>query len=101
MYIEVDTKELNDYKQKVFEEVKAKGELPEQVCERNVVSIDFSKESTKDVASHGYDSAVPTCWVLEGLVMYLQVDSVETMYKEICDISADGSLVIVNVIYEA
>lgn len=100
MYIEVDEKSVNDYKQKVIEEIKAKGELPEPVCERKIVSIDFSKESTKDVVGHGYDSTVPTCWILEGLVMYLKKEEVEKMYEEICDISPAGSLVIVNTIEE-
>lgn len=97
MYIEVDTKSVNDYKDKVLEEIKAKGELPELVCERQVVSIDFAKESTKDIANHGFDQTVPTCWILEGLVMYLDKDSVVKMYNEISDISPPGSLIMVNI----
>lgn len=95
-YVEVDAKPVNDYKIKVLEEVKAKEGLPEQVCERQVISMDFSKESTKDLPAHGLKE-MPTCWVLEGLVMYLDVDSVKKMYREICDLSPAGSLVMINI----
>jgi O-methyltransferase involved in polyketide biosynthesis len=94
-YVEVDTKQVNDYKNKVLEEVKAKEGLPEQICERQVISMDFSKESTKDLPSHGFKE-MPTCWVLEGLVMYLEKDVVKKMYEEISDLSPAGSQVIIN-----
>merc|ERR1712086_185088 len=67
------------------------------MCERQVISMDFAKESTKDLPTHGMKE-MPTCWVLEGLVMYLDVDSVTKLYTEICDLSPAGSLVMINVI---
>jgi methyltransferase (TIGR00027 family) len=96
-YVEVDALAVNEYKAKVLEEVKAASGLPEQVCERLVVSMDFKKESTKDLPTHGV-KMMPTCWVLEGLVMYLDDDSVKKLYEEICDLSPAGSLVIINII---
>lgn len=96
-YIELDTQSVNDYREKVLEEIKAKGELPEKICERQAISMDFSKETIKDITNHGFDKEVPTCWVLEGLVMYLDKDSVLTMYKEIAEISAPSSLIMVNI----
>jgi len=95
-YVEVDAKPVNDYKSKVLEEVKAKEGLPEQICERQVISMDFSIESTKDLPAHGFKE-MPTCWVLEGLVMYLTPEVVKKMYEEINDLSPAGSQVIINV----
>lgn len=72
MYIEVDSQSVNDSKSKVFEDLKAKGEFKDEpFCERKVISMDFSKESTKDLPTHGFSQEVPTCWILEGLIMYL------------------------------
>jgi len=34
--------------------------------------MDFEKESTKDLTNHGFDKTIATCWVLEGLIMYLK-----------------------------
>jgi len=38
--------------------------------------MDFSKESVKDLSKYGYNNQTPTCWLLEGLVMYLKKDVV-------------------------
>ena len=58
--------------------------------------MDFSKESTKDLPTHGFNHALPTCWILEGLVMYLQAAEVTALLNEISDLSASGSFLIVN-----
>jgi len=83
-------------KNKTLEEIKAKGELPEPIVELKTVSIDFGKESTKDLPNHGFNPEVATCWLLEGLIMYLEKDSVEKLYKEISELSAPGSFIILN-----
>ena len=58
--------------------------------------MDFNKESTKDLPSHGYDASVPTCWILEGLVMYLTKDAVKQLLEEITGLSVKGSYMILN-----
>lgn len=65
-YVEVDVEAINTFKTKKLEELGA-----EAFCPRQVISQDFSKESTKDLPKHGFDASLPTCWILEGLVMYL------------------------------
>ena len=58
--------------------------------------MDFSKESTKDLPTHGYDASLPTCWILEGLVMYLKKDEVVKLLEEITGLSVKGSYMILN-----
>ena len=41
IYIEVDTKPVIDYKEKVFADLKSKGMLPETVCPRKVITMDY------------------------------------------------------------
>ena len=40
-YTEVDTKPVNDLKNKVLDELKGKGELNDPFCERKTISMDF------------------------------------------------------------
>ena len=96
LYLEVDTKAVSDSKQKVLDELKAKGELNDPICERKVIALDFSKESTKDLPNHRFNQDVPTCWILEGLVMYLKKEDNEKLMEELSALSAPGSYAILN-----
>ena len=96
IYIEVDTKTVNDKKSKILEDLQAKGLLMKPMCERKIISIDFSKESTKDLPKHGFDQEIPTCWILEGLVMYLKKEDNVKLMDEMSELSAVGSYIIVN-----
>jgi O-methyltransferase involved in polyketide biosynthesis len=70
------------------------------ICQRRaVVSMDFSKESVKDLPKHkeaGFDPLSPSCWILEGLVMYLTRDDNIKLLEEISSISSKGSYLILN-----
>merc|ERR1711920_218238 len=61
-----------------------------------VITTDFMKESTKDLPNHGYDASLPTCWILEGLVMYMQKPEVIQLLTELTGLSAKGSYIILN-----
>ena len=58
--------------------------------------MDFMKESIKDLPNHGYDESLPTCWILEGLVMYLKKPEVLKMLEEMTTLSPKGSHIILN-----
>ena len=61
-YWEIDTGSILDYKQNVFNQLNAKGELPEELCERKPISMDFSNETIADLPlQYDYDSSIPTC----------------------------------------
>ena len=82
---------MNNEKAKKLEEL---NEVPK--CQRLVISMDFKKESIKDLPNHGYQSTLPTCWILEGLVMYLKQTEVLKMLEELTGLSPKGSYIILN-----
>lgn len=97
LYLEVDAASVMDHKQKVLNQLKEKGELPQLLCDCKSISMDFSKESVADLPSkHGYDAAIPTGWILEGLIMYLKRKDVEQLMDTISDLSASNSYLILN-----
>lgn len=61
------------------------------------VSIDFERESLDTVLEHaGHDRTLPTCWIWEGVVMYLTRDAMTATLTNIAGRSAPGSTLIVN-----
>ena len=98
LYLEVDSAEVNKYKNGVLQGLKAEGKLPDPQCTRNIVSMDFKKETIADLPSKGsdFDKEQPTCWILEGLIMYLSVEDNITLLTELSKLSAAGSLLILN-----
>jgi methyltransferase (TIGR00027 family) len=72
-------------------------ELPPATGAINFVPIDFARESLDTVLERaGHDRAVPTCWIWEGVVMYLTHDVVRATLMKIGELSAPGSTLIVN-----
>ena len=72
-------------------------ELPPAIGQVSFVAIDFEKESLTDVLDRaGHDRASPTCWIWEGVVMYLTRDAMRATLAGIADRSAPGSTLIVN-----
>ena len=61
------------------------------------ISIDFERESLDSVLERaGHDRASPTCWIWEGVVMYLTRDAMRATLAAIARRSARGSTLIVN-----
>ena len=72
-------------------------ELPPPVGAVSFVSIDFERESLDTVLeTAGHDASVPTCWIWEGVVMYLTRDAMHATVAAIAGRSAIGSTLIVN-----
>ena len=71
--------------------------LPPAIGQVNFVSIDFEKQSLNDVLDRAkHDRASPTCWIWEGVVMYLSRDAMRATLAGIAKRSAPGSTLIVN-----
>eukprot|EP00039_Didymoeca_costata_P002440 m.60239 g.60239 ORF g.60239 m.60239 type:complete len:318 (-) comp11305_c2_seq2:78-1031(-) len=102
-YIECDEKAVNDYKNGVLDELKSKGELPDPLVSRTIVSMDFKTESVKDIPSKVdvFDVERPTCWILEGLVMYLTAEENTKLLTEISSISGKDSYIILNFVADS
>ena len=73
------------------------GALPASSASVVFVSIDFEHESLDAaLARAGHDAAQPTCWIWEGVVMYLSPEVVRSTLASIAGRSAKGSTLIVN-----
>jgi methyltransferase (TIGR00027 family) len=72
-------------------------ELPPAKGKVSFVPIDFKHDSLDAVLEHaGHDRSSPTCWIWEGVVMYLTHDVVRATLAAIVSRSAPGSTLIVN-----
>jgi methyltransferase (TIGR00027 family) len=72
-------------------------ELPPATADVTFVSMDFERESLSRVLERaGHDRATPTCWIWEGVVMYLTREAMRATLTGIADRSARGSTLIVN-----
>ncbi len=72
-------------------------ELPPAIGTIKFVAIDFERESLGTVLERaGHDRTTPTCWIWEGVVMYLTRDAMRTTLMGIAERSAPGSTLIVN-----
>jgi methyltransferase (TIGR00027 family) len=100
LYWDIDTASIMNHKQKILEELKKeKGDqVAQPLCQIKAIAMDFSKESITEILplKHDFQRSVPTCWILEGLIMYLQHANVEELLDEISDLSCSGSFLILN-----
>lgn len=72
-------------------------ELPPAIGAVTFVSMDFELESLDDVLERaGHNRSSPTCWIWEGVVMYLTRDAMRATLADIARRSASGSTLIVN-----
>jgi methyltransferase (TIGR00027 family) len=72
-------------------------ELPPAAGVVSFVSMDFERESLDTVLERaGHDRAAPTCWIWEGVVMYLTRDAMRATLADVAGRSAPGSTLIVN-----
>jgi len=72
-------------------------ELPPAIGTVSFVSIDFEREALGAVLERaGHDPSSPTCWIWEGVVMYLRRDVMLATLGDIAKRSAPGSTLIVN-----
>jgi methyltransferase (TIGR00027 family) len=72
-------------------------ELPAAAAIVSFVSIDFERESLDAALERaGHNRSLPTCWIWEGVVMYLTRDAMRATLAGIAGRSAPGSTLIVN-----
>jgi len=79
------------------EKIARVAELPPPLGVVSFVSIDFERESLQNVLEQsGHDSSATTCWIWEGVVMYLTREAMRATLAAIGGRSATGSTLIVN-----
>lgn len=67
----------------------AHGAIPS--ADRREVPIDLRQDWPAALRAAGFDPAVPTAWLAEGLLMYLPADAQDRLFEQITQLSAPGS----------
>lgn len=62
-------------------------------AERRTVSIDLREDWPTALRAAGFDSAAPTAWCAEGLLIYLPPDAQDRLFDTITALSAPGSTI--------
>ncbi|MEC3954622.1 SAM-dependent methyltransferase [Nocardia sp. CDC153] len=83
---EIDLPELFDFKEPVLA---ASGATP--TCHRHVVVADLREDWRKPLLASGFQPSVPTCWVDEGSLGYLNQDWNQRVVRTLTELSAPGS----------
>lgn len=92
LIIEVETPEMHEARQTLLDGLGA-----EPLCKRSAVCCDVTDDALAGkLADGGWDSARPTVWLLEGLLMYLPRSNQEALLQLLGKLSAPGSTAICN-----
>jgi methyltransferase (TIGR00027 family) len=83
---ELDTPEMLGFKQRVLDEQGA-----EARCERVTVAIDLREDWPGALRTAGFEPGAPVAWVIEGLLVYLEEESVDRLMRDVAELSAPGS----------
>jgi methyltransferase (TIGR00027 family) len=83
---ELDFPEVSAFKEKVLSGCDA---VP--TCERRRVPVDLRASWTGELVAAGFDHAVPTAWLAEGLLLYLTADEAARLLTGVGDLSTPGS----------
>ncbi len=67
-------------------------------CRRVAVGIDLADDWPKALEAHGFDSAAPTVWTIEGLLQYLHAPAVDRLFARVDALSAPGSVLLYDVV---
>ncbi|HEU4642974.1 MAG TPA: class I SAM-dependent methyltransferase [Gemmatimonadaceae bacterium] len=71
--------------------------LPSAIARVTYVPVDFRHDALAGALERaGHDAARPTCWIWEGVVMYLARDAMRSTLADVRRLSAVGSTLIVN-----
>jgi len=85
-FFEVDKQSLFDVKEPLLQDV------PSQCLDRQIVPGDLGSMDLKTaLQTAGFNASQPSCWLLEGLVMYLTAPEMRRLAAEIGQLAAPGS----------
>ncbi|WP_280440871.1 SAM-dependent methyltransferase [Nocardia brasiliensis] len=68
----------------------------EPAVERREVPVDLREDWPAALRDKGFDPAVPTAWLVEGLLRYLPADAQDRLLTAVTELSAPGSRVALN-----
>ncbi|MFX0207247.1 MAG: class I SAM-dependent methyltransferase [Candidatus Hodarchaeota archaeon] len=88
---EIDFSVINQYKEKILQD-----EQP--LCNLVRLSTDLSKpEWVSHLIQTGFSNTIPTFWVLEGLVYYLEQETVSSLLGKAAEISVEESQIFLDI----
>ena len=85
---EIDQPAVIDFKTGVLASLGA-----QPTARHQTVGIDLREDWPTALTAAGFDPAVPTAWLAEGLLIYLPADAQDRLFDTITDLSAPGSAV--------
>jgi methyltransferase (TIGR00027 family) len=83
---ELDTADVLDSKSQALE-----GHTVHPVCSRTPVSCDLRSDWSIPLLAAGFRPEIPTTWIIEGVLMYLDEDRVNDVIRAVTAMSAPGS----------
>jgi len=72
------------------------GEQP--ACTRVEIPVDLTEDWRDNLQANGFDATVPTAWLIEGLLQYLDEAAVRTLFERIDSLSAPASALLYEVV---
>jgi methyltransferase (TIGR00027 family) len=85
---ELDQPEVIDFKTETLA-----GLVASPKADRRTVAIDLRNDWPTALKDNGFDSAQPTAWIAEGLLIYLPPEAQDLLFDRINELSAPGSRV--------
>ena len=67
-------------------------------CTRTAVPIDLADDWPAALVAAGFDPTIKTCWLVEGLLQYLEQPFIATLFARLAALAAPGSRVLYDVI---
>jgi methyltransferase (TIGR00027 family) len=83
---ELDLPELFGFKERILAEEGAVAR-----CERRVVEVDLREDWPSRLARVGFEPAIPSAWVAEGLLVYLSSEDAARVLTSVGELAAPGS----------
>ena len=60
-------------------------------CTRRPVAVDLREDWPRSLAAAGFDAGAPSAWLVEGLLVYLEVEEARQLLATVTGLSAPGS----------
>lgn len=67
-------------------------------CRRVAIGVDLTTDWTDPLRSNGFDPDLPTVWLMEGLLQYLDEEAVHTVFQRVDSLSAPGSVLLYDIV---
>ncbi|QRO02991.1 SAM-dependent methyltransferase [Archangium violaceum] len=88
---EVDQSQVMTHKERTLEGVPAR-------CARVSIASNLADDWPRALAASGHDARAPTCWLVEGLLQYLEAGMVEELFARMDALSSPRSRLLYDVV---